>query len=204
MEPPSQKKRSVDSDTYTVQPGSEQSTQASLEDYELSSQGGRTRLSPKSSLKRLGESRSGNTGQLSYADIASLYETLAPLVEIARLLKERRPEHGEFKRGGSGLEPEQPSLSYSDAAVMLRAHRDESYRRIPLAADPAKNRAAEHCPFSGFNRSQIYDALKLRRGGEYVVKRRVSAKKGKSRGVTLYNVGSLLRYVESLPEELVP
>ena len=106
----SQKKRSVDSDTYTVQPGSEQSTQASLEDYELSSQRGRTRLSPKRSLKRLGESRSGNTGQLSYGDVASLYETLAPLVEIARLLKERRPDHGEAKRGVSVPEPEQPSL----------------------------------------------------------------------------------------------
>ena len=93
------------------------------------------------------------------------------------------------------------NVGAQDAAALVRAEHDEMFRRIPLGADKKLNRAAEHCPHSGLNRNQVYDLLKLRENGRYVIERALLEKKGKSRGVVMYNVGSVLRYLKRLAKE---
>jgi hypothetical protein len=148
-----QRKRSVEGETETVQPGSELSTQTSLVDYECKTRKGQAPLRPISSSEQFGESGSSNAGQLSFGEIASLFQALAPIV---RQLQRALPP-GYLKEESVSQQPsaEAALLPLSDAAVLIQARLDSQYSRIPDSADKEKGRPAEYCPITGFNRSQI-------------------------------------------------
>ncbi len=85
---PSKTEKSVRVETETVLPGTELSTQASLGDYELKKE---QATLPRTHTRRTGRKIAACSDQLSDREIASLYEQLAPLVGLARLLKGEPP-----------------------------------------------------------------------------------------------------------------
>ena len=74
-----------------------------------------------------------------------------------------------------------------------------TYRRMPRPANKEKGIPAEECPFTGLNRGQLYELLNRPEKDEITT---VSMRQeGETRAARLYNVGSVLSYLDRLAEE---
>jgi hypothetical protein len=90
-------------------------------------------------------------------------------------------------------------LSGQDADVLIEALLKRTYRRMPRPANKEKGIAAEDCPFTGLNRGQLYELLNRSENGE--IKTVSMRQEGETRAARLYNVGSVLEYLDRLAEE---
>jgi hypothetical protein len=104
-----------------------------------------------------------------------------------------------------GLSPktlEKPSPSIEDANwadLLVGAQLKHLIRRIPLPAN--KNRPAEHCPYTGLNRGQFYEAIKPRRDGRPYIRTISMKEEGERHGARFYYVRSALDYMKFLANE---
>jgi hypothetical protein len=88
----------------------------------------------------------------------------------------------------------------ASAAEIVDAILQRLYRRMPKAG--TKNSPAEHCPYSGMNRSAIYEILNLRNeDGSPVIKTVTSREENEKHGARYYSVGSVLNYLDKLAAE---
>ncbi|HEV3272881.1 MAG TPA: hypothetical protein VGZ93_11935 [Candidatus Methylacidiphilales bacterium] len=91
-------------------------------------------------------------------------------------------------------------LVAASAAEIVDAMLQRLYRRMPKAG--TKDSPAEHCPFSGINRSGLYELLKLRNEDGSPVIRTVSFREeGEKHGARYYSVGSVLDHLDQLAAE---
>jgi hypothetical protein len=71
-------------------------------------------------------------------------------------------------------------------------------RRVPKGG--SKTRAPEHCPYTGLNRSQIYELMKRRKHGRPLIKTVALREPDETQGARFYYVGSVLDYLNELAE----
>jgi hypothetical protein len=101
-----------------------------------------------------------------------------------------------------GSVPSQPHAPVT-AEELVAALLKRIYRRLPKGADTEKELDAEVCPFSGLNRSTLYELFKLKHKDKTPVIKTVSLKRDKkaAHGVRLYSVGSVLEYLDQRAEK---
>lgn len=71
-------------------------------------------------------------------------------------------------------------------------------RRVPLPANTKLKRPAEHCPFTGLNHSQIYEAMEPHEDGRPTIRSISLAEPGEVSGAKFYSVQSAIEYMEYL------
>lgn len=118
-------------------------------------------------------------------------QALMSLVEASRKLAET-PSNP--TAGSCGVEADGQRL----ADQVVRAYLNKITRRIPKGG--SKDEPGEQCPFTGFNRSQIYEILAVRKNGKPVVRNVTTKKKGEKHGARFYYVGSLMDWRDELAE----
>lgn len=100
------------------------------------------------------------------------------------------------------MEPTAGSQAGPDeAALIIEAALDRVYRRLPHAANTKKNIPPERCPWTGLTRNQFYEIFELRENGRPLIKSVSFREDDEAHGARLYNVGSVLRYLDRLAEQ---
>jgi len=88
----------------------------------------------------------------------------------------------------------------ASAAEVVDALLQRMYRRMPRSG--TKDSPAEHCPFTGLNRSALYELFSLRdEDGNPVIKTISMREADEKHGARFYSVGSVLNYLDRLAAE---
>jgi hypothetical protein len=121
-------------------------------------------------------------------------ESLQAATELLRLVENLRGVGPQTEH-----EPQEVEASEEWAQQIVDALLNRIVRRMPRAG--TKSTPAEHCPFTGLNRGQLYELLRLGKVGKTPIRTVTLKQEGEASGARFYYVGSVLEHLDRLAKE---
>jgi hypothetical protein len=98
-----------------------------------------------------------------------------------------------------GSAPGEPPQTAVSADELIQALLDRLVRRMPKSG--TKDQPGEVCPYTGLNRSALYELMRKRENGRPVIRTVTLRGENEAHGARFYYVGSVLRYLDRLADK---